>query len=574
MGCVCPLLRCLGLLSVICIIRTSSLELTILHTNDVHARVEETSEDSSVCASNCYAGVARRLTAIRQIREKEKNVLLLDAGDQYQGTIWFNYFKGAEAAHFMRKLGYDAMALGNHEFDNGVDGLLYPFLQNVTFPVLSANIKADQQLSPSIMGYYEPYVILNVGGQKIGVVGYTTKETPILSSPGLHLLFEDEIEALQREVNKLTTLGVNKIIALGHSGFETDKQIAKKVKGVDVVVGGHSNTFLYTGTPPSNNNPVGLYPYWVKSDDGRNVPVVQAYAYGKYLGHLKVTFNDKGVVTKAEGNPILLNSSIAQDEILLADVNNWKKALASFGKDYIGKTLVYLNGTTEECRNRECNMGNLICEAMIYENIRKPEDSSWTHVSICLTQGGGIRSSIDEQVNNGTILVENILAVLPFGSTIDLLMVRGSTLRAAFEHSVRRYGQNTGEFLQVSGVHIEFDLSRKPGHRVVRLDVLCSECRVPHYEPLEDSRIYKIIVSSYIAQGGDGFTMLKNENLKHDTGDTDISVVSNYIKLMQRVYPGVDGRISFIGNSGTQLYINMKIGLLSVSIFVFFFLFC
>ncbi|XP_072437242.1 5'-nucleotidase [Chiloscyllium punctatum] len=571
MGCPRALLLCLWLLSVFCITRTSSFDLTILHTNDVHGRVEETSEDSSMCASNCYAGVARRLTAIRQIKDKEKNVLLLDAGDQYQGTIWFNYYKGAEAAHFMSELGYDAMALGNHEFDNGVDGLLYPFLRNVTFPVLSANIRADQQLSPSITGFYQPYVILNVGGEKIGVVGYTTKETPILSSPGPHLTFEDEIEALQREVNKLTTLGVNKIIALGHSGFETDKQIAKKVRGVDVVVGGHSNTFLYTGAPPSNNIPVGEYPYWVKSDDGRNVPVVQAYAYGKYLGHLKTTFNDMGIVTKAEGNPILLDSSIAQDKVLLADVNSWKKALANFGKEYIGKTLVYLNGTREECRNRECNMGNLICEAMIYENIRKPDDISWTHVSICLTQGGGIRASIDEKANNGTILVENVLTVLPFGGTIDLLKVRGSTLRAAFEHSVRRYGQNTGEFLQVSGVHVEFDLSRKPGHRVVRLDVRCSECRVPHYEPLEDSKIYKIVVNSYIAGGGDGFTMLKNENLKHDTGDTDISVISNYIKLMQRVYPGVDGRISFIENSGPQLYINMKIGLLSVSIFAFLF---
>ncbi|XP_067900779.1 5'-nucleotidase [Heterodontus francisci] len=562
MGCLSVLLPCLSLLSVLCIKRTFSFDLVILHTNDVHARVEETSADSGKCASDCYAGVARRWTKIRQIKREEKNVLLLDAGDQYQGTIWFNYYKGAEAAHFMHKLGYDAMALGNHEFDNGVDGLLYPFLQNVSFPVLSANVKADQQLSPSIAGYYMPYKILNVSGQEIGLVGYTSKETPMLSDPGPHLIFEDEIEAVQREVQKLTTLGVNKIIALGHSGFETDKKIAKNVRGIDVVVGGHSNTFLYTGTAPSNEVPVGLYPYMVRSDDGKDVPVVQAYAYGKYLGHLKVTFNDEGMVTKAEGNPILLNSGIPQDEVLLADVNNWKKALASYSKEFIGRTLVYLNGTTEECRNRECNMGNLICEAMLYENIRKPDGKYWSHVSICLTQGGGIRGPIDERSNNGTILIENLLSVLPFGSTVDLLDVRGSTLKAAFEHSVRRYGQNTGEFLQVSGVHVVFDLSRNPGHRVVKLDVLCSNCRVPHYEPLDDSKIYKIVANSYIAEGGDGFSMLKNENLKHDTGGTDLSVVSNYIREMQRVYPAVDGRISFIGNSGTRSCSNLKIGLM------------
>ncbi|XP_078412917.1 5'-nucleotidase [Cetorhinus maximus] len=559
------------LFSVLCIRGTISFQLTILHTNDVHARVEETSEDSSKCVSKCYAGVARRLTMIRQIRKREPNVLLLDAGDQYQGTIWFNYYKGAEAAHFMNKLRYDAMALGNHEFDNDVDGLLNPFLKNVSFPVLSANIKADQQLAPKLAGYYHPFKILKVNGQKIGLVGYTTKETPMLSSTGPHLTFEDEIEAVQREVNKLTTLGVNKIIALGHAGFETDKQIAKKVKGVDVVVGGHTNTFLYTGKAPSNNAPAGPYPYIVKSDSGNNVPVVQAYAYGKYLGYLKVTFNDEGIVTKAEGNPILLDSSIPQDEVLLADVNNWKKALAKYSKEVIGQTLVYLNGTSEECRNRECNLGNLICDAMINKNIRKPDEKSWTHVSICLTQGGGIRGPIDELSNNGTILAESLLTVLPFGGTVDLLTVYGSTLRDAFEHSVRRYGQNTGEFLQVAGVRVEFDLSKRPGHRVARLDVLCSACRVPHYEPLKDSKVYKIAVNSYIAGGGDGFTMLKNKNLKHNTGDTDYSVVSDYIKQMQRVYPAVDGRISFIGNSGTQLYINLKIGMLFVSLFACFF---
>ncbi|XP_072359337.1 5'-nucleotidase-like isoform X3 [Scyliorhinus torazame] len=500
MGCSPALLLSLSLLSVLCIKGTLSFELTILHTNDVHARVEETSEDSSKCMSKCFAGVARRLTKIREIRGQEKNVLLLDAGDQYQGTIWFSYYKGTEAAHFMKKLNYDAMALGNHEFDNGVDGLLGPFLQKVSFPVLSANIKADQQLSPQISGYYHPFKILTVNGQKIGVVGYTTKETPILSSPGPHLIFEDEVEAVQREVDKLTVLGVNKIIALGHAGFETDKEIAKKVRGVDVVVGGHTNTFLYTGKAPSNNIPVGPYPYMVQSDDGRNVPVVQAYAYGKYLGDLKVTFDVNGIVTKAEGNPILLDSSVPQDEMLLADVNNWKKALANFSKEFIGQTLVYLNGTTEECRNRECNMGNLICEAMINENIRKPDDKSWTHVSICLTQGGGIRAPIDELSDNGTIRVENVLTVLPFGNTIDLLKVYGSTLREAFEHSVWRYGLGRGEFLQVAG-------------------------------------------------------------------DSDFSVVSEYIRQMQRIYTAVDGRISFIGNRGTRLHINLKIGLLFVSFF-------
>ncbi|XP_005073717.1 5'-nucleotidase [Mesocricetus auratus] len=528
-------------------------ELTILHTNDVHSRLEQTSEDSTKClnASQCVGGVARLYTKVQQIRREEPNVLLLDAGDQYQGTIWFTVYKGIEVAHFMNILRYDAMALGNHEFDNGVEGLIDPLLRKVKFPILSANIKAQGSLATQIPGLYLPYKILSVGGEVVGIVGYTSKETPFLSNPGTNLVFEDEITALQPEVDKLKTLNVNKIIALGHSGFEMDKLIAQKVKGVDIVVGGHSNTFLYTGNPPSKEVPAGKYPFIVTSDDGRKVPVVQAYAFGKYLGYLKVEFDDKGNVITSHGNPILLNSSIPEDPTIKADINQWRIKLDNYSTQELGRTIVYLDGTTQTCRFRECNLGNLICDAMINNNLRHPDEMFWNHVSMCILNGGGIRSPIDEK-NNGTITWENLAAVLPFGGTFDLVQIKGSTLRKAFEHSVHRYGQSTGEFLQVGGIHVVYDLTRKPGNRVVQLDVLCTKCRVPSYEPLEMDKVYKVILPNYLANGGDGFQMIKDELLKHDSGDQDISVVSEYISKMKVVYPAVEGRIKFSAGSHHQ----------------------
>ncbi|CAO2634090.1 Nt5e [Lemmus lemmus] len=373
-------------------------ELTILHTNDVHSRLEQTSEDSTKClnASQCVGGVARLYTKVQQIRKEEPNVLLLDAGDQYQGTIWFTVYKGLEVSHFMNTLRYDAMALGNHEFDNGVEGLIDPLLRNVKFPILSANIKAKGSLEPQIAGLYLPYRVLSVGGENVGIVGYTSKETPFLSNPGTNLVFEDEITALQPEVDKLKTLNVSKIIALGHSGFEMDKLIAQKVKGVDVVVGGHSNTFLYTGSPPSKEIPAGKYPFIVTSDDGRKVPVVQAYAFGKYLGYLKVEFDNKGNVVSSHGNPILLNSSIPEDPVIKADINHWRIKLDNYSTQELGRTIVYLDGSTQTCRFRECNMGNLICDAMqINNNLRHPDEMFWNHVSMCILNGGGIRSPIE-----------------------------------------------------------------------------------------------------------------------------------------------------------------------------------
>uniref|UniRef100_A0A8C4RF04 5'-nucleotidase n=1 Tax=Erpetoichthys calabaricus TaxID=27687 RepID=A0A8C4RF04_ERPCA len=500
-------------------------ELVLLHTNDVHARVEETSKDSGKCTSNgCYGGVARRLTMINDIRATERNVLLLDAGDQFQGTVWFNVYKGAEAAHFMNWMRYDAMAIGNHEFDNGIEGLVSPFLQQVKFPVLSANIIANETIASNISGYYLPYKILTVSNEKVGIVGYTTKETPTLSQSGPNLIFEDEIEAIQKQVNKLQTLGVNKIIALGHSGFETDKLIAQKVKDVDVVIGGHTNTFLYTGLPPSNDVPVGSYPYMITSDDGRKVPVVQAYAFGKYLGFLRVNFDDQGNVRQATGNPILLNSSIPEDKDLRDEVDKWKEKLKEFSSHVIGRTLVYLNGSHLECRFRECNFGNLICDAMIYNNIKYPDEKYWNHVGVCILNGGAIRAPIDERAANGQITLEDLFSVMPFGGTFDLVELKGSTLKAAFEHSVKRHGEATGEFLQVSGIRVVFDLSKTPGQRVSSLEILCTQCRVPHYEPLDLNKVYRVALPSYIASGGDGYQMIKQEKLKHDSA----SIPSSY----------------------------------------------
>ncbi|XP_014391351.1 PREDICTED: 5'-nucleotidase [Myotis brandtii] len=396
-----------------------------------------------------------------------------------------------------------------------------------------------------------------VRGVDVVVGGHTN--TFLYTGP--NLVFEDEIPALQLQVDKLTTLNVNKIIALGHSGFEMDKLIAQKVRGVDVVVGGHTNTFLYTGTPPSKEVPAGNYPFIVTSDDGRKVPVVQAYAFGKYLGYLKVEFDAKGNVITSHGNPILLNSSIPEDPTIKADINKWRVKLDNYSSQELGKTIVYLNGSSQSCRFQECNMGNLICDAMINNNLRHLDEMSWNHVSMCILNGGGIRSPIDER-NNGTITWENLAAVLPFGGTFDLVQVKGSTLKKAFEHSVHRYGQSTGEFLQVGGIQVVYDLSRKPGDRVVKLDVLCTRCRVPHYEPLRTDEVYKVVLPSFLANGGDGFQMLREEVLEHNSGDQDINVVSQYISKMKVIYPAVEGRITF--SAGSHYHGNFYLIFLSI----------
>ncbi|XP_025097430.1 5'-nucleotidase-like isoform X2 [Pomacea canaliculata] len=267
-------------------------ELTILHTNDIHARFEETNVYSSIpCSASdiannkCYGGYARLVTASREARQTYNNTLFLDAGDQYQGTIWFYYFGDVVTPIFVNLLQYDAMAIGNHDFDRGVEYLL-PFLTKVTAPVVNANINAT--LEPELNQVLKKSVIKEVGDQKIGIIGYTTEETPALSSPGPNLKFGDVLEAVRKEVEVLTSQGINKIIALGHAGYSVDKVIAT-IPGVDVVVGGHSHSFLYNSSNladrPSIEIPEGDYPTVVEQSDGGRGLVVQDYAFGKVPGY-------------------------------------------------------------------------------------------------------------------------------------------------------------------------------------------------------------------------------------------------------------------------------------------------
>lgn len=153
--------------------------------------------------------------------------------------------------------------------------------------------------------------ILTVNGVKIGIIGYLTPDTRIISRTD-NVMFLDEVQSVRREAKELKHKGVNILIAVGHSGFKTDKRIAREVEDIDIVIGGHTNTFLYSGKQPDREIPEGLYPTEITQKSGRKVYVVQAFAYTKYLGNFTVTFNDKGEVSNISGNPILVDSSIEQ----------------------------------------------------------------------------------------------------------------------------------------------------------------------------------------------------------------------------------------------------------------------
>lgn len=194
----------------------------------------------------------------------------------------------------------------------------------------------------------------------------------------------DEVSSITEEAKKLKAKGVDILIGVGHSGYDADLKIASEVPDLDVIIGGHTNTFLYTGMrnvmkctifflltlilallsgdAPDSEIPTSLYPEIVTQTSGRRVAVVQAYAYTKYLGILDLKFDAKGELEEAKGNPIVLDYKIKENEEVLAEIARWRVGIDNVTKQEIGKTKVLLDGW---CRFYECNMGNLITDAYI-----------------------------------------------------------------------------------------------------------------------------------------------------------------------------------------------------------------
>lgn len=540
----------------VCWVHTAGFELTILHVNDFHARFEETNVYSGRCSpgdkakNRCYGGFARLKTAVSQERERSPNVLYLSAGDYFQGTIWYSVHKWRAMAHFLNLVPNDAMSLGNHEFDDGVGGIV-PFLENITFPVLAANI--DDSLEPSIQGKYHKSAVFTLSGRSVGVVGYITTETMVIATPG-RLIITDEAAAVRAEARKLKEQGVDIIIALGHSGYRKDMEIAKEVEEVDAVVGGHTNTFLYTGTTPSTEPKVGAYPTIVRQSSGKQVPVVQAYAFGKYLGRLVLTFNERGDVSAWKGNPILLDNTIPQDPEILAALVPYKKKIDDMVTHEVGKSFVFQDGNRLSCRMRECNLGNLQTDAIIHMNAKYPDDNKWALTSLAVQNGGGIRASIDERASNGVITMEDILTVAPFQNTIDIVELKGKHVKEMFEHSVSHYDtqalDHPGGFLQVSGFVVVYDVNLPVGSRVVRLQARCQECRIPELQDVKDDLIYRIAMASFLANGGDGYSVIRDNKINHHlTGLLDTDVFMQFIQQMSPLYQGLENRILFVDSN-------------------------
>lgn len=514
-----------------------SYTLSVLHTNDMHSRVE---------------AMPKLYTAIQENRAVRPNTLLLDAGDSLTGTLYFNEFQGAAEQRFLNSFGYDAATFGNHEFDLGssADGhkKLQEYVAGMNFPFVSANVNFNNDSKFTGMfsntftstpkdGNIYAGIVKEIDGEKVGIFGLTTAETKDISSPG-SITFENYIDKAEAAVEALEKQGVNKIIALSHLGYDdspaydNDQLLAKAVEGIDIIVGGHSHTELKAPVSVTTNT---------AGADKEPTLIVQAYQYGDFLGTLDVQFNEEGVIYDYRGS-LLKVADFAANDKALEMLNEFKPQIDAVSNSEIGISLEQAlanprasETSPESVRKNETILGNLITDGMY----SKAQNYSAAPVIMAVQNGGGIRAAINE----GPVTVGEVITVLPFGNTLALVNLTGAEIKTMFETSVKGLPSESGAFLHVSGAKVTYDSSKPAGERVVSIQYKNNN---GEYVNVEATSNYVIATNAFTAKGGDNFEVLAkaySEGRVTDLGLSDWENFANHLKSLTTIPTTTESRL-------------------------------
>ncbi|MBE9604876.1 5'-nucleotidase C-terminal domain-containing protein [Acetobacteraceae bacterium H6797] len=490
--------------------------VALIHMNDFHSKHEGLQENGAVCRADrpCMGGAARLATAIAEARaaaaaEGREN-LYLDAGDQFMGSLYYTAHRGLTEAAVQRLTRPDAMALGNHEFDNG-PATLAAYAARVPFPLLSANL--DLSAEPLLKDRVTPYAMFERGGRRFAVIGLTTETTPIASSPGPTVKFTDAQAAAERAIASMRAAesGPVTVILLSHLGLEQDQQMAENVAGVDVIVGGHSHLLLANGLPGA----IGPDPLVIEGQD-RDVRILQAGAFGRWLGRLDLDLDERGHIAAHAASMRPITPDIPEDPAVAQLIAQFGSPLAELR----ARPVAQVGGPFSDaaCRVGECAIGNLVADALL---------AAVPGADAAITNAGGLRAALP----GGVVRWGDVLTVLPFGNTLAIMTLRGGELLAALENGVSALPASAGRYPQVAGIRFAIDAAAPPGQRI-RDAVLVKGGREV---PLEPDRAYRVVTNNFMRTGGDGYTMFRDRALEaYDTGPALEEVVAEWLSAAPR----------------------------------------
>ena len=543
----------------------------ILHTNDVHGSIE------------LYAKVA----AMKGDYEAQgAQVILADAGDYSQGTVYVSVNKGKDAVTMMNAAGYDVATIGNHEFDYGY-AQLKSNLDSAAFKVVCANVLQDG--SP----VFDAYTMINKGGVQVAFVGLETPEAQTKANPALiqgltFLAGEEMYAAVQTQVDAARTAGADIVIVLSHLGVDSSSEpntsydLYKKVSGIDFIIDGHSHTVMTKGPE------------------------------GEPIQSTGTALNNIGVITidnatkKIESNeliPIWHTEEVDGKEVTVYDytksdatvANDAKAIIDPIDDDYdqkFAESAVDLNGAKAPGnRTEETNLGDLITDAMMWAIKTKAPGVDMNN-AVAITNGGGIRAAIAK----GDITKKDVNTVLPFGNTLAVVYVKGSELLEALEVSTYCTPKSLGGFPQFAGMEVELNTACEydandttyPGSTyfgpksINRITI-----KTVNGKAFDKDATYAVITNNFLAAGGDTYYAFAAAQTQFDTGLPLDEILMEYITVelngvVTDKYAAPQGRLTIVndppvpgqpgspatGDTGVVIYMGLAILALTGGAFV------
>ncbi len=553
---------------------SSIFRLHILHVNDTHSHVDPTKISVKFQGIKTYVytgGYAKLAKYLNDEKKIDSHVLTLHAGDVVQGTLYYNLFGGEVGVRAFNKMHIDAYVLGNHAFDRGEKNLEENFVSKVDAPVLSANTivsDKDKALKHAI----KPYIIKVIDGKKIAIIGLSVDSSK-LSSPGPTISFANYLDVAKKMVERVKKVeGVNKIIALTHLGYDTDKVLASSVPDIDIIVGGHSHTligdFSNLGLHSAGNYPT------VISHNGTKTLIVTAWKWEKVVGNLNVIFDKDGRVIRYYGTPVMLLSDKflrkdahwkktevnASEKIKIEDmissmpnikiqkpqidvenlIKRYKPKVQELMKSVIGRATINLTNerlprATVDESGQILKQGSLIAPIVAKAMYLKAKKIA--RVDFAMQNAGGIRVAIPQ----GDVSVGEIMQMLPFGNRLVILSMSGKDIKDMFEQAIQRSyikKSNTGAFPYLANAKLVIDYKKSPGKRVREFKIK----KDGFWIDLRRDEIYRIATNSYIANGGDYYTQMSAKALnKYDTGFVCSDLFINYTKRVKVLSPASSG---------------------------------
>lgn len=451
------------------VVAYSESKLIILHTNDTHSQIEPNDKN--------LGGVIRRKALIDSVKSQHCHVLVVDAGDAVQGTTYFNLYYGEAEQRVMNELGYDLRIVGNHEFDNGIDGVKL-MLREAKATFISTNYLFEDSM---LRARFAPYKIYTFEEKTVGFIALNIRPQGLISKVNYDgVIYQDAFLTANNVAKQLKEQkGVDIVVAITHLGHSDDIRLAEMSSDIDIIIGGHSHTLI------DANDKNSTLPHKVNNINGRPVIVAQADKAGRYVGEVVVDFEANEISSKVIKVDSRLDNR-GEVEALNEIISPYKHGVEMLMSEPVVSIAM-------DMKNDEPQLQNLVCD-MIYSQAKKLYDGE---IDLAISNKGGIRCDLTQ----GIVSVGDIMSMLPFNNRIVVVEIKGSDLLSAFDVMAQRGGDCVS-----AGVEAIIDSKTKK----------CISVKINDKE-IEPEQPYILATIDYLANGGDYMTSLTN-GLKIVTG--------------------------------------------------------